>query len=256
MAATVPMIAALLAACGGSSVDGFSSGLSKTSTPPGALRTASIGGHGSGVHANATASDASRAVARFTSAADPGNTAYKIGPQDVISVSVFKVPDLTRTVQVADTGTVNLPLVGEIPAAGKTAQELERDLTARLGAEYLQNPQVTIFVKEYNSQRVTIEGSVKKPGVYPIRGNTSLLQFIAIAGGFEKTSDTSNVVVFRTTQGKKTAARFNLDAIRGGQASDPIIREGDVIVVHASQLKTAWDNIIKALPVASMFLLL
>ena len=100
-----------------------------------------------------------------------------------MDVSVFKVPELSKSVQVADTGTINLPLVGEVPAAGKTAQEVEQDLTKKLGAKYLQNPQVTVFVKEYNSQRVTIEGAVKKPGVYPVRGKTSLLQFIAMAEG-------------------------------------------------------------------------
>src|SRR5262249_23781414 len=72
--------------------------------------------------------------------------AYKIGPSDVLQIFVFKVPELSQTVQVADTGTVNLPLVGEIPAAGKTAHDLERELTRRLGAQYLQNPQVTIYV--------------------------------------------------------------------------------------------------------------
>ena len=105
-----------------------------------------------------------------TSAATPVNGAYEIGPLDVLDISVFQVPELTKSVQVADTGTVNLPLVGEIPVAGKTAQEVERDLTTRLGAKYVKNPQVTVYVKEYNSQLVTITGAISKPGVYPIKG--------------------------------------------------------------------------------------
>ena len=107
---------------------------------------------------------------------------------DVLDISVFQVPELTKSVQVADTGTINLPLVGEIAVVGKTAQQVERDLTARLGAKYLQNPQVTVYVKEYNSQQVTISGEIKKPGVFPLKGNTSLLQLIALAGGFEDDS--------------------------------------------------------------------
>ena len=115
--------------------------------------------------------------------ATPANSAYEIGPLDVLDISVFQVPDLTKSVQVSDTGTINLPLVGEIAVAGRTAQEVERDLTSRLGAKYLQNPQVTVYVKDYNSQRVTVTGAVSKPGVYPIKGRTSLMQVVAMAGG-------------------------------------------------------------------------
>ncbi len=116
-------------------------------------------------------------------ASTPANDAYRIGPLDVLDISVFQVPDLTKTVQVEQTGAVNLPLVGEVPAAGKTAQEVERDLTARLGAQYLKDPQVTVSVKESNSQRITITGAVKNPGVYTIKGRTSLIQVVAMAGG-------------------------------------------------------------------------
>ena len=104
---------------------------------------------------------------------------------DVLDISVFQVPELTKSVQVADTGTINLPLLGEVVVAGRTAQQVERDLTTKLGAKYLQNPQVTVFVKEYNSHQVTIQGEIKKPGVFPLKGSTSLLQLIALAGGFE-----------------------------------------------------------------------
>ena len=110
---------------------------------------------------------------------------YKIGAMDVLDISVFQVPELTKSVQVADTGTINLPLVGEVAVVGKTAQQVERELTTKLGAKYLQNPQVTVFVKEYNSHQVTIQGEIKKPGVFPLKGPTSLLQLVALAGGFE-----------------------------------------------------------------------
>jgi polysaccharide export outer membrane protein len=184
-----------------------------------------------------------------------GNSAYKIGPMDVLQITVFKVPELSQSVQVADTGTVNLPLVGEIPAAGKTAQEIERDLTSRLGAQYLKNPQVTVFVKEYNSQRVTITGDVKKPGVYPLTGRMTLLQVVAIAGGFEASTNWT-VLVLRQTNGKQAAAKFDVSQIEAGRANDPTLQAGDVLVAGSSAFKKGYGAILKALPIAGLFAIL
>ena len=195
---------------------------------------------------------AAREVAKVTESSDPKSSAYKIGPLDVLEVSVFKVPDLSRTIQVADSGTINLPLVGEVPAAGRTSQEIERDLTKRLGAKYLQSPQVNVFVKEYNSQRVTIDGSVKRPGVYPIRGSATLLQMIATAEGFNENASTE-VAIFRTTNGQRTAAKFDVEDIRSGKMGDPRILEGDAIIVSNSAFKSTYQNILKVLPTAGMF---
>ena len=89
------------------------------------------------------------------------------------------------------------PSSAKYPRPDKTAQEVERDLTSKLGAKYLKSPQVTVLVKEYNSQRVTVEGAVKTPGVHAIKGKTSLVQLIAIAGGLDRRSYDSTVVVFR-----------------------------------------------------------
>ncbi|MEL6373402.1 MAG: polysaccharide biosynthesis/export family protein [Pseudomonadota bacterium] len=183
----------------------------------------------------------------------PGSTAYQVGPQDVLQVSVYKVAELDRVVQVSDAGTINMPLVGEIQAGGLTARGIERILTRKLGAKYLQNPQVTVFVKEHNSQRVTVEGAVKKPGMYPLKGPTSLLEFVAVAGGFEKTASETDVVIIRNKGGKRTAAKFDLSAIRAGKTKDPSLRSGDVIVVSQSGAKVAMENMLKVLPVARAF---
>ena len=147
----------------------------------------------------------------------PAQSVYRIGPQDVLDISVFKVPELSKTVQVADVGTVNLPLVGEIPAAGRTAQEVEHDLTSKLGAKYLKSPQVTVLVKEYNSQRVTVEGAVKAPGVHAIKGKMSLVQLIAIAGGLDQATYDSTVVVFRQTDGQRRRRGSTLMTLRLGK---------------------------------------
>lgn len=192
----------------------------------------------------------------FIAVTTPGNTAYKIGPEDVLDVSVFKVPELSRTAQVADGGTINLPLVGEIQAAGKTARDIEVDLTKKLGDKYLKSPQVTVFVKEYNSQRVTIEGAVKKPGVYPIRGKSSLLQMVANAGGLEELAEQGNVIVVRQVNGKRYAGRFDIDAIRKGVTEDPALQQGDVIIANTSDAKAAFQNFLKILPAANVFALL
>ena len=125
---------------------------------------------------------AAQAADKLTAVAKPGNSAYKIGPLDVLAISVFKVPDLEKSVQVSENGTINYPLIGDVPAAGRTAHELEHDLAQKLGGKYIKNPQVTVFVREYNSQRVTVTGSSKQTGIYPIKGNTTLLQVLALAG--------------------------------------------------------------------------
>ncbi len=180
------------------------------------------------------------------------NAGYLIGPLDVLDISVFKVPELSKTVQVAASGTVNLPLVGEIPAAGRTPQEVERDLTSRLGAKYVRKPHVTVYVKEFNSQRITIEGAVKKPGVYPIKGHTSLLQVIATAEGLDTVADTT-VLVIRRSGDKRTAARFDVNAIRTGEAKDPAIQSGDMVIVGVSAIKEGFSNFLKILPAAGIF---
>jgi polysaccharide biosynthesis/export protein len=192
-----------------------------------------------------------QAADKLTSVAKAGNSAYKIGPLDVLDISVFKVPDLNKSVQVAEDGSVNYPLIGDIAAAGKTAHELERDLTQKLGGKYLRSPQVTVFVKEYNSQRVTVTGSSKSTGVYPIKGNTTLLQVLAMAGDVNPDIASGDIVVFRTIDGQRTAAKFDINAIKSGQSEDPLMQPGDVVVVDTSATKVALSNILKVMPLAT-----
>lgn len=252
-------MAVLLAGCGASLGD-LGSGLPNGNEPKLGVGEATGGTEPVAARTSSNAPPearkaASSAANTFVAASAPGNTAYKIGPLDVIEVSVFQVPELSRAVQVSDGGTVGLPLVGEVPAAGKTAQEVERDLATRLRAKYMQNPQVTVFVKEYNSQRVTIEGAVKKPGVYPLRGKTSLLQTVSMAEGLDPSAD-SAVVVFRQTDKGRMGARFDLSEIRAGTRDDPLIQPGDVVVVGTSFWKEQYNNFVKLLPLIGVFALL
>jgi polysaccharide export outer membrane protein len=199
------------------------------------------------------AKELSRTLDKYSSATTPGSSAYKVGPLDVLEVTVFQVQDLTRSIQVGESGTINLPLAGEIRAAGRTAQEIEKEIASRLAARYLRNPQVTVYVREYNSQRATIEGSIKKPGVYPIRGKTTLMQFVAMAQGMDRETASNDVAVFRTVDGKRSVARFNVSDIRSGISDDPVILQGDVIIVESSTSKTIVSGILRVLPVTTTF---
>jgi polysaccharide biosynthesis/export protein len=145
---------------------------------------------------------------------------------------------------------INFPLVGQLQAGGKTAHQVEADLTGRLSAKYLQSPQVTVFVKEYNSQRFTVEGSVKRTGVFPLKGETTLVQALAEAGDIDKDISSGAIVIFRTIHGKRCAARFDFDAVQGGKAEDPQVQPGDVIVVDTSPTKVALQSFLRVLPIA------
>lgn len=194
-----------------------------------------------------------KAAAAAFAAATPGSTAYKVGPLDVLEITVFKVAELSKLAQVADSGTINLPLVGDVMAAGRTASDIEKDLVAKLGAKYLKDPQVSVYVKEFNSQRITVEGAVKKPGVFPLKGRTTLLQAIAMSEGLDVTTASTAVMVFRQTNGTKSGARFELDDIRAGTIPDPDLVKGDLVVVDTSAGKTAFNNLTRVLPITSLF---
>ena len=185
-----------------------------------------------------------------------GVSDYRIGPQDLIEISVFQIPDLSRSVRVNSSGQVSLPLIGVLQAGGLTVQELEKSIATKLEAKYLQNPQVTAFVKEYTSQRITVEGAVTKPGIFPIQGRTSLLQAIAMAEGVNNLANLQGIVIFRQVEGKKMGARFDLRAIRNGDAEDPIVYGDDVIVVDQSGSKTALRRFLEAMPILNVFTIL
>ena len=104
---------------------------------------------------------------------------YRIGPLDLLSVSVMGVSDLSQDIRVNAGGDITLPLIGAVHAGGRTVEELQGDIAKKLSEGYLQNPQVTVFIKEYTSQRITVEGAVVKPGAIPLIGSTTLLQTIA-----------------------------------------------------------------------------
>lgn len=181
------------------------------------------------------------------SGAYTGVSDYRVGALDLLEISVFQVADLNRTVRINATGYISLPLIGAVAAGGKTVSELEAEIAARLADQYLQNPQVSVFVKEFASQRITIEGAVNNPGIFPITGPTSLLQAVAIARGFSPLADDRAIIVFRTIKGQKMAALFNIRKIRAGEVEDPRIYGDDIIVVERSGIRSAYKSIVEGL---------
>lgn len=179
---------------------------------------------------------------------------YRIGVGDKLDVRVFQVADLSFEELVVDTsGNINLPLIGAVRGAGRTAGDMATDIAERLGARYLRDPQVTITVKEAASQKITVDGAVTKPGVYEMRGATSLLQAVAMAEGPTRVADLTKVAVFRSIDGRRSVAIFDLSAIRQGRASDPPVFGDDVIVVDTSRLNSSLREIIGAIPALAAF---
>ena len=168
---------------------------------------------------------------------------YRIGTEDLLEVQVFGVEQLGRTVRVNSMGFISLPLIGNLEVGGRTAQEAETAIATRLAEAYLQNPQVSVFIKEYTNQRVTVEGAVKMPGIYPLRGQTTLLRSLAMAGGQASLSDMSEVMLFRAdASGRRDAQVFDVERIRRGEAEDPTVVNDDVIVVNRSKARTALKD--------------
>jgi polysaccharide export outer membrane protein len=183
----------------------------------------------------------------------PLGSDYRIAPMDTVSVKVFKSQDLSGDYQVDLTGRISMPLVGEVDAANLTTAQLDQRLTERLGEKYFQNPDVSVGIKASTRRSVTVDGAVKQAGTFPIAGPTSLMQAVALAGGTSEDANARRVAVFRTTGGQRQAAAFDLAAIRHGQAQDPQIYPGDIVVVDGSGIKEGFKRIMQSFPLLSIF---
>ena len=184
----------------------------------------------------------------------PPQESYRVGSDDVLQVQVFNEPELTRDeVRVDDTGEISLLLIGMVQAAGKNTTELARDIEDRYRQHYLRNPSVVVSVKTAARRIVTVEGEVKMPGVYEIEGPYTLLSAIARAQSPTPTAKLDQVMVFRTVDGKRAGAVFNLSAIRGGNQADPQILPGDVVIVGYSALRGAYRDFLASAPILAIF---
>lgn len=183
-----------------------------------------------------------------------GPQTYLIGPADTLSIRVFQVEDLSfDEIQVDASGMLQLPLIGAVRAAGMTPADLSRDIEMRLGQQYLRNPNVTVTVTKAASQKVTVDGAVTKPGVYEMVGRTTLMQAVAMAEGPTNVADMRKVAVFRNVDGRRMVAVFDLQQIRSGRLTDPVLSGDDVVVVDTSTLQAALRDIVQALPGLAVF---
>jgi len=140
---------------------------------------------------------------------------YKIGPEDLVEISVFEVEKLNKTVRVSSQGNISLPLLGVLRVKGLTANQLERELTELLAQKYLQNPQVSVFIKEYRSQRISVLGAVKQPKVFEVTGHRTILDMLAMAEGLRE--DAGNTLfLMRPPRLEREASRDGQDSEGGG----------------------------------------
>jgi polysaccharide export outer membrane protein len=168
---------------------------------------------------------------------------YRIGPGDVLNINVDQAAELSKTFEVDNSGHLLLPLVGQIPAAGRTPGELSDDIAAALKKKYMKNPQVLVSLKEAQGERVTVDGAVNKPGVYPLAGPTTLLQAVSLGGGPDQHfANVHRVAIFRMVDGQRRMAFYDLAKVRTGKAEDPAVYGNDIVVVDTSGAKSFMQN--------------
>jgi len=167
----------------------------------------------------------------MTGAVAPISTDYVIGPGDVLQITVWKNDTLSRTLPVRPDGKISMPLLHDVQASGLTAMQLRDKIATALG-EFMPNPEVAVSVSDVRSMRVSILGEVAKPGVLEMRGQTTILEAIAMAGGFKDFASPSKITVIRIDEGGKTKRiRFNYNKAIGSDEENLILRSGDVVVV-------------------------
>jgi polysaccharide export outer membrane protein len=165
---------------------------------------------------------------------------YKIGPNDLLDIEVFGVSELKRQVRVNSTGHVSMPLIGLVPMAGLSPADAEAMLALAYSEKYLQDPQVSIFVREFTTQRITLDGALVKPGIYPLIGQITLLRALAMAGGGSQMANLEQVMLFRvTSEGQRLTETHDVMKIRNGEAPDPLLQSEDMVVVNRDTRRTA-----------------
>jgi polysaccharide export outer membrane protein len=166
------------------------------------------------------------------SAAKPHDNTFVIGNDDVLAINVWKEPDISRSIPVRSDGKISLPLVGEVQAAGLTPLRLESDIAIRL-KNYISEPEVTVIVQQVNSQKFNILGQVERPGSYVIANSPTVLDAIALAGGFRDFAKKKSVYVLRQGSGGEARIPFNYkDVIQGKNMSQNVrLQPGDTIIV-------------------------
>jgi polysaccharide export outer membrane protein len=167
---------------------------------------------------------------------------YSIGPKDLLTISVFEVPELNITVRVSEDGTITLPLLGQIKVEGLSRFDLERKLARLLEKNYLKNAQVTIFIKEYQSKRVSVIGAVKSPGNYELIGKQTLLQMLSTAGGLTEEASDRIIVIRQYSDGRSKSLIIDLEELmlKGNPKLNIPIYPSDIINVPVERFSDIY----------------
>lgn len=185
---------------------------------------------------------------------EPMPTSYSLQAGDTVSVLVFQEPDLTQEKMLIDrSGNLYLPLIGTVKAAGESPSDLARQIEHSYGMRYLRRPSVAVRIDDTVKQTVSVEGEVELPGVYEVRPGQTLLAALAMARSPKRTAKLDQVLIFRQINGVRTGALFDITAIRSGQADDPMIMAGDVVVVGFSAVRGGYRDILQAAPLFNVF---
>jgi polysaccharide export outer membrane protein len=175
-------------------------------------------------------SGANTGSAKAAPAALPADTEYIIGPDDVLAVNVWKEPDLSRSVPVRSDGKITLPLIGDVEANGATPAQLQARLEQGL-AEFISKPSVTVIVQEAKSHKFSVIGEVVKPGAYIISGPMTVLDALALAGGFKEWAKMKSIYILRAGPDGRQRIPFNYKQVVNGKAPDIQLKTRDTIVV-------------------------
>ena len=180
-----------------------------------------------------------------------GERPYRVGAFDKLIIDVFGMPELSqREVQVDASGNISFPLAGVVDVAGRTPGEIQEILAQHLRANFIRDPKVTVNLREAMGELLTVEGQVTKPGLYPVMGHLSLLRAMALAGGTTEFSKLNDVVIFRTVQGQRLAALYDLNQIRHGAYADPEVFPNDIVMVGDDRGRRLFKDVLQALPAA------
>lgn len=179
---------------------------------------------------------------------------YKLAPLDVVAINVYQVPDLSKDYSIDMSGRITMPLIGNLSAIGLSTNELATQIQQKLGERYLRDPNVVVALKESKSRVVTVDGAVRQPGTFPAAGRMTLMQTVALARGTDDFANPRRVAVFRSIDGKRMAAAFDLTRIRRGEEEDPVIYAGDTVVVDGSNLRKAQRELFQTIPLLPIFM--
>ncbi|RLE04110.1 MAG: hypothetical protein DRJ11_02135 [Candidatus Aminicenantes bacterium] len=163
---------------------------------------------------------------------------YRIGPKDLLEISVFGLDELNTTVRVSEEGKITLPLLGEVEVQGLTKTQVEKKLARLLEKKYLQNPQVTVFIKEYQSKRVSVLGAVRNPGPYELLGRQTLLQIISEAGGMTEDAGETIIIIRQSADGSSTTLRIPVEdlVVKGDASLNIVLRPGDIVNIPIDKI--------------------